>query len=484
MKDQPEILLTGTTGYIGGRLLPLLQEKGCKIRCMVRHPKLFSKPVNEHVELMQADALDKASLKKALSGIKTAYYFVQTLGRSEMIKEVDSTAAANFGQVASECGVKRIVYLGSLGPSYSNSRHLLRRHAVGHILRTTATHVQVIEFRASMVVGSGSLSFEMIHHLSEKQFVMIAPKWAYTKSQPIAIADLLNYLVKALDVKISGNPIFEIGGKDRASYADMIKEYAHQRDLKCVLIPLPINIPRFSSFWLGFSTPLYSTVSKKLIESAICPSTIHDPLASSLFGVQPMGIKEALASAICYEGKNYPETRWIDAVSTSAVSKNFYEKNLGTKIITELSKTVLVSPKKAFTPIRKIGGKRGWYFLNWIWRLKGIMDWFVGGVGFRQGRKSPEGLKVGETVDFWRVEQYEPDRRLKLFCEMKIPGRSWLEFIVEPIDGGSRIILKSIFDPFGASGVLYWYLLYPFHKIMLSGMLRNISKAAEKDENI
>lgn len=484
MNIQPEILLTGTTGYVGGRLLPQLLDKGCKIRCMVRHPKHFSKPLNEHVELIQADVLDKVSLKKALRGIKTAYYFVQALGRSEQIKEVDSTAAANFGQIASECGVKRIIYLGSLGPSYSNSRHLLRRHAVGHILRTTATHVQVIEFRASVVVGSGSLSFEMIHHLSEKQLVMIAPKWAYTKSQPIAIADLLTYLIKALDVKVNGNPVFEIGGKDRASYADMIKEYANQRDLKCVLIPLPINIPRFSSFWLGFSTPLYSAVSKKLIESAICPATIHDPLASSLFGIQPVGIKDALASAISFEGKNYPETRWIDAMSTIAVSKNFFEKNVRAKIIKESSIKVSVSPKKAFAPIRKIGDKQGWYFLNWIWRIKGILDWFVGGIGYRQGRKSPEGLKVGETVDFWRVEKYETDRRLKLFCEMKIPGRAWLEFIVEPIDGGSRIIQKSIFEPFGALGVLYWNLLYPFHKIMLSGMLRNISKAAEKDENI
>ena len=477
--NPPLILLTGATGYVGGRLLKELSKRGFRIRCLARNSTYLQGMIGPLIEVVEGDVLNKYSLNLALKGVDVAFYLVHSMSRADFM-DIDRSGAAHFGEAASEQKVKRIIYLGGLGSSYDDlSPHLLSRHEVGNILRTTASGVQVVEFRASVVIGSGSLSYEMIKALTERLPVMITPKWVYTMTQPIAIDDLLQFLIKAIDAPISDNPIFEIGGVDRVSYAELMQEYARQRHLKRYMVRVPVLSPRLSSLWLALITPLYSRVGRKLVESAMCPTTVHDPLASRFFDVHPMGAAQAIKRAMNYEDAGFAQTRWIDALSSSKEKTNWAGVHFGGRIIDLKSMHVNGTPEQAFAPIRKIGGATGWYYFNWLWNVRGFMDLLIGGVGFRRGRRDPEELRVGDVVDFWRVEAYEPNRRLLLYAEMKLPGRAWLEFLVEPAGGGSKITQTAIFDPIGVMGILYWYALYPIHHFIFNGMIRGIVKGVK-----
>lgn len=478
----PRVLITGSTGYVGGRLKKVLTELQYPLSFIVRSKAVIPDHPQESDRYVVGDAEDKRTLMEALKDVDVAFFLIHSMGADSDFSEKDRLIARNFAETASKLGVKRIIYLGGLGsPSDQLSQHLLSRHEVGEILRLNAEGVQVLEFRASIVIGSGSLSFEMVRALTEKLPVMITPKWVYTEAQPIGIDDLLNYLVKSITIEVEGNLILEIGGKDRVSYGGLMKEYAKQRGLKCIMISVPVLTPRLSSLWLGLVTPLYARVGKKLIESAICPTVVHDPLATHLFKIKPMGYQEAIHLAIQNEGNQNPVSRWNESFSShSDELKEDALDRFGGRIFDTRELVVPYPPEVVFQPIIQMGGSKGYYAYNFLWRLRGFLDLLVGGVGFRRGRRDQEKLSPGDVVDFWRVEEVKPPNLLRLKAEMKLPGRAWLEFYVEPCKEGSKITQRAVFDPIGVLGIAYWYLLYPFHHFVFNGMLNGIIKQVKK----
>lgn len=476
--SQPlRILLTGATGYIGGRLLKVLEKSGRPLRCLARNPEFLRSKTAPGDELAAGDMLDKSTLIPALQGIHTAYYLVHSMGAEGDFEEEDRQAARNFGAAARASGVRRIIYLGGLGESArALSAHLRSRQEVGHILRESG--VPVIEFRASIVLGSGSLSFEMIRTLTERLPVMIAPRWVATLAQPIAIEDLISYLAACLDLPVDQSRIFEIGGLDQVSYGDIMREYARQRGLHRLIIPMPVLTPRLSSLWLGLVTPLYARVGRKLIASMLSPSVVRDDAAQHVFQIRPLGFKDAIARALRNEDQEFAKTRWSDARSSGGRTQTWGGTRFGARIVDSRATTVNAPPAVAFKPIRQIGGRSGWYYGNWLWKLRGWLDLFVGGVGLRRGRRDPNQLCPGDAVDFWRVEAFEPERLLRLAAEMKLPGRAWLEFEVTENHQASTIRQTAIFDPVGLFGLAYWYALYPLHHFVFAGMLRGIAATA------
>ncbi|MEO7042983.1 MAG: SDR family oxidoreductase, partial [Gemmatimonadaceae bacterium] len=411
-------------------------------------------------------------------GVEAAYYLVHSMGSSGSFVEADRLAARNFGEAAKTCGVKRIIYVGALGSDEEEalSPHLRSRQEVGHILRESG--VPVLELRASIVIGSGSLSFEMIRALVERLPIMITPTWVSVMAQPVAIDDLLEYLLAALQLPVSQYAVYEIGGADRVCYADIMREYARQRGLHIRMLSVPALTPYLSSLWLGLITPLYARIGRKLIESIIHPTVVRDDAALRTFAVRPIGIKEAIRRALAHEEREFAETRWSDSLSSSGEPRSWGGVRFGTRLVDSRTVRVAVSPAAAFAPIQAIGGDTGWYAWNSLWRLRGFFDLLVGGVGTRRGRPHPTLLRVGDTVDFWRVEALEPNRRLRLAAEMKLPGRAWLEFEVVPEGSSTTIQQTAIFDPSGWFGRLYWYGLFPLHQFVFAGMLRGIASAA------
>jgi uncharacterized protein YbjT (DUF2867 family) len=473
--NRETILLTGATGYVGGRLLRALEERGARVRCLARRPEFLRPRLGPGTEVVQGDVRDAASLRRALEDVGTAYYLVHSMGSRGRFAEEDRLAAEAFGAAARERGVRRLVYLGGLGAEEDLSTHLASRQEVGRLLRESG--VPTIEFRASIILGSGSLSFELIRALVEKLPVMITPRWVRRQAQPIGIEDVVAYLLAALDVPAE-NGVFEIGGPDRASYLDLMLEYARQRGLRRWILPVPVLSPGLSSLWLGLVTPIYARVGRKLIDSLRHDTVVTDSAALDVFPIRPRGLAEAIARALRNEDHRVAETRWSDALSSGAEPAPHTYATYGSRIVDSRAIEVPVSPSEAFAPVRRIGGKTGWYYGNGLWALRGLLDRFLGGPGLRRARRDPEYLVPGEALDFWRVEAVEPDRLLRLFAEMKVPGRAWLQFEVEPVDGGSRIRQTALFDPRGLGGRLYWYLLYPLHHMVFQGMLRGVAEAA------
>lgn len=471
------VLLTGATGYVGGRLLRVLESRGHRVRCMARNPQPLSSRVGPSTEVVQGDVTDSASLRMAMSGVSVAFYLVHSMGASGRFDKEDRVAARAFAEAASAAGVRRIVYLGGLGRGDRLSPHLASRQEVGRILRESG--VPTIEFRASVIIGSGSLSFEMVRALVETLPVMITPRWVRTPTQPIAVEDVIEYLAAAVDVPLDGSRIFEIGGPDRVGYLDLLREYARQRRLKRLIFPVPILTPWLSSLWLGLVTPLYARVGRKLIDSVRNETVVTDDAALRVFDVKPRGFREAIERALVNEDREYAETRWSDALSSVGKPQSWGRARLGPRIVDSRVRWVRVPPQEAFEPIRRIGGRAGWYFGDWLWQLRGALDLLVGGPGMRRGRRHPVDLAPGQPLDFWTVEAFEPNHLLRLSAGMKVPGRAWLQFEVTPSAGGSEIRQTAIFDPAGVSGRLYWYFLYPIHAAIFSGMLREIARRAE-----
>jgi uncharacterized protein YbjT (DUF2867 family) len=469
------VLLTGATGYIGGRLLRRLEEQGCRVRCLARRPEFLQARVGPQTELARGDVLDAASLKPAMRGVDVAYYLVHSMGSAGNFEEQDRQAARNFAAAAKEAGVRQIIYLGGLGEDVDElSPHLRSRHEVGKLLR--ASGVPVIEFRASIVIGSGSLSFEMVRALVERLPVMVTPRWVRVLAQPIAINDVLAYLAAALGLSEPG--IFEVGGPDVVSYSDLMGEYARQRGLHRVMVPVPVLTPRLSSLWLGLVTPVYARVGRKLIDSIRHPTVVHNDAARRAFPIEPVGVREAIAQALRQEDQEFVETHWAGAVSAAGEPRQWGGVRLGNRLIDTRSVEVGVPAAEAFAPIQRVGSATGWYYGKGLWRVRGWLDLLVGGVGMRRGRRHPEELRAGETLDCWRVEEIQPGRRLRLVAEMKLPGRAWLEFEVEAIGAGSHITQTAMFDPHGLAGLAYWYLVWPLHKLVFAGMVRGIARAS------
>jgi uncharacterized protein YbjT (DUF2867 family) len=476
------ILVTGATGYVGGRLTAALEQAGHRVRCMARRPMAMLGRVAAGTEVVPGDCLDTTSLRAALAGVQTAYYLVHSMGSSSDFAALDRHAARNFAHAARAAGLRRIVYLGGLGAAGDDlSPHLRSRQETGEILRESG--VPVVEFRASIVIGSGSLSFEMVRALVERLPVLICPKWVSVAAQPIAIEDLVAYLMAALDLPDGASGVYEIGGPDVVSYGDIMREHARQRNLRRWLISVPVLTPGLSSLWLGLVTPLYARVGRKLIDSLKNPTIVGSSDALHTFPVRPRGLREAIVRASSLEDAEQAATRWSDALSAAALRpRTWGGARYGTRIVDSRAITVDVPSAQAFAPVRRIGGAQGWYFGNRLWSLRGIMDLLVGGVGMRRGRRDPEVPHLGDALDCWRVEAYEPDRLLRLVAEMKLPGRAWLQFEITPRPNGlTEVRQTAIFDPAGLAGLLYWYALYPLHALIFQGMLRGIGARARSD---
>jgi hypothetical protein len=322
----------------------------------------------------------------------------------------------------------------------------------------------------------------MVRALVEKLPVMITPRWVRSRAQPISIEDVLTYLSKALDLADGNSYVFQIGGADQVSYRDIMREYARQRGLRRIMVPVPVLTPWLSSLWLGLVTPIYARVGRQLIEGVKNDTVVEDDLALRVFDMCPKGIREGIARALSNEEKEFAETRWSDSLSSRSAPAARGGERLGSRIVDSETTSVPYKPATAFAPIRKIGGETGWYYAGWLWRLRGLIDLLVGGVGMRRGRRSQESLAPGDTVDFWRVEAFEPDRLLRLVSEMKLPGRAWLQFEVEGDESGSVIRQTAIFDPVGLTGLAYWYGLYPIHRAVFKGMLRGVAKTASVED--
>jgi uncharacterized protein YbjT (DUF2867 family) len=471
-------LLTGATGYIGGRLLGALERDGRRVRCLARNPDFLRSRASPTTEVVGGDVLDASSLAPAMRNVETAYYLVHSMASAGGFEAEDRRAAQNFGGAAKAAGVRRIVYLGGLGDEGIHlSAHLRSRHEVGEILR--ASGVPVIELRASIVIGSGSLSFELIRALVERLPVMIAPRWVSTPAQPIAIQDLLAYLRAAAELPLDGSHTFEIGGADVTTYGGLMSEYARQRGLRRWIIPVPVLTPRLSSLWLGLVTPIYARVGRQLIDSMRHSTIVTDTSALRAFSVRPCGFQEAIAAALRNEDAELATTRWSDALSSAGATRSWFGVRFGQRLVDSRVAEVPVAPDRTFRPIERIGGRTGWYAADWLWQLRGFLDLLFGGVGMRRGRRDPDRLLTGDVLDCWRVESIEPGRRLRLAAEMKLPGRAWLEFEVEPsAAGGSTIRQTATFDPVGVLGRAYWYSVYPLHQVVFEGMLRGIARRA------
>jgi len=478
---KPLILMTGATGYVGGRLLKRLEAEGYPVRCLARRPEFLRPRVGPQTQVVAGDVLDAESLLRAMDGAAAAYYLVHSMGAARGFEETDRAAAERFGAAVAASGLGRIIYLGGLGDAGGGlSAHLRSRQEVGAILGRSG--VPVIEFRASIVIGSGSLSFEMIRALVERLPVMITPRWVSVQAQPIAIGDVLEYLRAALDVPAAGHTIYEIGGPDRVSYGELMREYARRRGLRRIMIPVPVLTPRLSSLWLGLVTPLYARVGRKLIDSIRHPTLVRDDAALRVFAVRPVGVRQAIADALREEEREYFATRWSDALSAAGPARSWGGTRFGNRLIDSRTVRVPVEPAAAFAPIQRIGGSSGWYYGNWLWKLRGWIDLLAGGVGMRRGRRDPVALRRGDVLDCWRVEDFEEGHVLRLAAEMRLPGRAWLEFEVTGENGASIIRQTAVFDPAGLTGLAYWYLVYPVHKLVFAGMLRGIARAAHRRE--
>jgi uncharacterized protein YbjT (DUF2867 family)/ligand-binding SRPBCC domain-containing protein len=453
---QLPVLLTGATGYIGGRLLRVLEEGGCAVRCLARQPERVAAE-RATTEVVAGDCLDEASLDAAMQGVDQAFYLVHSMTSGPGFAARDREAAANFGRAARRAGVRRIIYLGGLADDADSlSTHLKSRVETGEALR--ASGVPVVEFRASIVIGAGSLSFEMIRALVERLPVMICPRWVDSRTQPIAIDDVLAYLRAALDLPQGREGVFEIGGPEVVSYGNMMREYAKLRGLRRVLLPVPVLTPRLSGLWLGLVTPAQARVGRALVEGLRNSTVVRSRAAIETFAIRPRTLREAFVRAIDADG-----------------AAQF-------KIDSRLA-VVDAPPAQAFVPIRRIGGGTGWYFADALWRLRGWIDVGLGGAGMSRTRRDPDNCTVGDVIDGWRVEAYEPDRLLRLSAGLKLPGRGWLEFRVNPLDGGARSLIRqtATFDPKGIAGRLYWYGVLPLHALVFRGLLRRIAQRAVRD---
>lgn len=472
--------MTGATGYVGGRLVPRLINEGHQVRCLVRTPaKLSTAPWYDDVEIVVGSV--EGPLDAAMADVQVAVYLVHGIGDGDDWAAKESRDAAHFRTAAELAGVGRIVYLGGMGVDDSSlSEHLTSRHDVGRTL--AAGPLAVTELRAAVIIGSGSASFEMLRYLVEVLPVMVTPKWVTTRSQPIAISDVLNYLVTVIGSAAPFEGIFEIGGPDVVSYAEMMDLYAEEAGLAPRrLIPVPFLTPRLSSHWVGLVTPVPASLARPLVDSLVNEVIVRDSRTTDLLGAPQRPLREAIRLALGRTSQHDVPTSFTDAdlqpfraYSTDPTWAG------GTELIDERVRRTSASAHDVFTTVCAIGGERGWYSGEWLWRLRGVFDQLWGGPGLRRGRRHPTELRVGDFVDFWRVEELVNDAIVRLRAEMRLPGDAWLEWLITSDDRGTRVTQRARFKPRGLLGRLYWIGVAPFHVLIFPGMLRGLVAAAQR----
>lgn len=473
------VLVTGATGYIGGRLVPRLLARGHWLRCVARDSGRLKGHPWPGVEIVQGDLEDPGAATQALQGVDVAYYLVHSMAAGQAFRERDRVMALAFGDAAAKARVRRIIYLGGLGdPEKVHSKHLVSRQEVGRCL--SAGGVPVIEFRAAVIVGSGSASFEMIRHLVELLPVMIAPTWVNTRCQPIGIRSVMEYLVEALDHP-TAEGIYEIGGGDILNYREMMLRYARIRGLRRVILSLPVPKPEFSSRLVDLLTPIPFKIAQPLVESLQTEVVVRSNRAQTTFSVWPTGYDEAVRLALSRMAHDSVETTW--ASSLSSLTQDQPEADVLSShegmLLDRRRRRVNAAPGRVFDAICSLGGEEGWPAGNALWQLRGFMDRMIGGVGMRRGRRHPRELRIGDPLDFWRVEALEFPHLLRLRAEMKLPGRAWLQFEVLPDAAGSRVEQTAFFEPHGIFGYLYWYSVLPFHRFVFPGLIGSLKKQAE-----
>ena len=487
MSDKNLVLVTGATGYVGGRLVPVLLKSGYRVRVLVRDAdRLKGRSWHDQVEVRVGDVFVRETLAAAMEDVQVAYYMIHSMMDSSEFHARDLIAAENFGKVAKDAKVQRIIYLGGLGePEADLSQHLRSRQQTGEVLRQSG--VPVTEFRAAIVIGSGSISFEMIRYLTERLPVMICPQWVYTRVQPIGIRNVLEYLVAALDTPESAGKIIEVGGTDVLTYGDMMRQYAQVRGLNRRLIPVPVLTPRLSSHWVHWITPIPSEIARPLIEGLRNEVILHDDQAKQLFPqITPMGYRRAVKRALDRLQAGSIESTWSDSLSSSQGDiPTVVLTNREGMIVEQRQKLIESHPEDIYKTFTALGGNQGWLYMDWAWQLRGIIDRMIGGVGLRRGRRHPTEVRVGDALDFWRVEFVEFPNLIRLRAEMKVPGDAWLQFQVTPQDNKKSLLVQTAyFAPKGLAGFLYWYLLYPIHSLVFSGLIdalveRSVSRAAK-----
>ena len=476
------ILVTGATGYVGGRLVPLLLENGYQVRVFSRDAvRLSGRSWVDKVEVIEGNVLFPEDLPPAMEGIDVAYYLIHNMTERAGYREQELQSAHNFGRAARAAGVKRIIYLGALGDPESNlAPHLQSRQKTGQALKESG--VPVTEFRAAIIVGSGSISFEMIRYLTEKLPVMICPRWVFQQVQPISIDDVLSYLMAAISTPESSGKVIEIGGSDQLPYAEMMLTYAEIRGLKRWLIPVPVLTPGLSSHWVHWITPVHASVTRPLIEGLVNEILVRDGSARKIFpAIQPKSYFQAVESALVSLQTGEVETRWCDALYSSQGDRQpvklISEEGM---LLEQRQIRIQASPEVVFATYTSLGGDNGWLIMDWAWRIRGWIDRLLGGAGLRRGRRDPDNLRIGDAVDFWRVEEVEPPRLLRLRAEMILPGSAWLQYESGTTPDGDVLLVQSaLFAPRGLAGFLYWYSLYPIHGIIFSGLIRALKKQAE-----
>jgi uncharacterized protein YbjT (DUF2867 family) len=478
-----KILISGATGYIGRRLTQrLLQNSSYSLRLLVRNTNKIQTHIAEKVEICEGNTFDVSSLRKALSGIDTAFYLIHSMGSKKNYRDLDRKSAENFRIACREAGVKRIIYLGGLGVKESASTHLLSRIETGEILAAEPEKLQTIWIRAGVIIGSGSASYEIIRNLTQKLPLMITPKWVRTKTQPIGIGDVLSYLEHSVELQYGNDIVVDIG-TEPLSFQEMMKLTAEVSGLKRFLVPVPVLSPRLSSYWLILFTPIPYKLASALVEGLKSETVLQNSNAVKYYPtIKPMSFKKAVERADSMLQQNQVVSRWCDSSGEVACDVKDFDDPAGAVLrdIRIVSYDGKVHQYDVFRAACEVGGPKGWFRYNYLWRIRGLFDKVVGGYGLNRGRRMSGDLRVGDALDFWKVVDIREGKRLLLYAQMKLPGQAWLEFDCQP----EQLVQTAHFIPRGLLGRLYWYAIVPIHNLVFADLARTVVRSALKTENI